>query len=282
MLREPQQPDLPFDGRLVMEFFETDEFGGQTDNWVAPSAPCLAAFCRTAGFARAELVGDLQYSASLACYRHWEVPRQDWGPAPRLLDAVHHLNFGLNFSTRRDDYVLAWFSVDSGALGRDDVFPEVSGYGVRPIHLVKKEATWIVTFRLPPGLEPGWHEVRLRVRGSRLSEPARIAVDLPLVSDELRIANVADGTTWKPGEIDLSRGTTLALWISGLPESADRVSLRALAGGSPAEVSYVELPGPSEVRQVNIVMAPEGRGECLVEIAVGAAHAECRVRRIGL
>jgi len=43
VLREPHEAELPFEGRLVMEFFETDEFGGQTDNWVAPSAPCLAA-----------------------------------------------------------------------------------------------------------------------------------------------------------------------------------------------------------------------------------------------
>ena len=47
VLREPDQSDQPFEGRLIMEFFETDEFGGQTDNWVAPSAPCLAPRCST-------------------------------------------------------------------------------------------------------------------------------------------------------------------------------------------------------------------------------------------
>ena len=57
VLREPHEQVLPFEGRLVMGFPETDEFGGQTDNWVAPTAPCLAAFCRTARLARAELVG---------------------------------------------------------------------------------------------------------------------------------------------------------------------------------------------------------------------------------
>src|SRR5579871_6320834 len=94
VLREPHHAELPFGGRLVMEFFETEEFGGQTDNWVAPSAPCLAALCRTAGFARVEFAGNLQYSASYACYRHWNVPQVEWGPAPQLIDAFHHLDFG--------------------------------------------------------------------------------------------------------------------------------------------------------------------------------------------
>ena len=38
----------------VLEFYETDEMEGQTDNWVAPKLACLMAMCRTAGFARVE------------------------------------------------------------------------------------------------------------------------------------------------------------------------------------------------------------------------------------
>jgi tRNA (mo5U34)-methyltransferase len=280
VLREPHQAELPFEGRLVMEFFETDEFGGQTDNWVAPSAPCLAAFCRTAGFARAELVGDLQYSASFACYRTWVPPHPDWGIAPLLVDAVHHLDFGINFNSRRDEYVVAWFALDSSHLGINDVFPEVSGYGVRPIHVGRQGPNWMATFKLPPGLEPGWHEVRLRARGSRLSEPLRIAVDLPLHTDEIRITTIADGATWKSEEIDLSRGTTLAIWVAGLPESADRMSLRARVDGRAVEISYVQPTGVSEARQVNLVMPREGGFEYAVEVALGAARAECRVRRV--
>jgi tRNA (mo5U34)-methyltransferase len=280
VLREPHQPELPFEGRLVMEFFETDEFGGQTDNWVAPSAPCLAAFCRTAGFARVELVGNLQYSASFACYRQWNPPQRDWGLAPRLIDTVHHLDFGMNFNSRRDEYIVAWFSLDSSHLGINDVFPEVSGYGVRPIHIGRQGPNWMATFKLPPGLERGWHEVRLRVRGSRLSEPIRIAVDLPLQSDELRITTVGDGATWKPDQIDLKLGTTLALWVAGLPESADRMSLRAKIDGRPVEISYVEPHGGGEPRQVNVIVPVRGDGESVVEIALGGAKAEYCVRRI--
>jgi tRNA (mo5U34)-methyltransferase len=284
VLREPHEQELSFEGRLVMEFFETDEFGGQTDNWVAPTAPCLAAFCRTAGFARTELVGNLQYSASFACYRHWPAPDsdKDWGVAPRLIDAAHHLNFGLNFETRRDEYVVIWFALDSVALSIHDVYPEVAGYGVRPISVGRQGRNWMATFKLPPGLDPGWHPVRVRVRGTRMSEAVKIAVDLPLATEAIRITAVADGATWKADEVDLSKGTTLAIWVAGLPESADRMSLRAAVDRRAVDISYVEAQGDSESRQVNLILpADKPGGEALVEIGMGAASAECRVRVVG-
>jgi tRNA (mo5U34)-methyltransferase len=282
VLREPHHVVLPFDGRLVMEFFETDEFGGQTDNWVAPSAPCLAAMCRTAGFARTALVGSLQYSASYACFRHWVPRQQDWGATPQLVDVAHHLDWGINFSTSRDDYIVAWFDVDSSDLGLDDVFPEVSGFGVRPIHVGRGEFHWMATFKLPPGLKAGWHEVRLQVRGSRLSEAVRIAVDLPRITEGIRITAVLDGNTWTADEIDLSRGTVLSVWLAGLPESADRSKLCAKVGRKVVEISYVEPHGIGETRQVNLVIPPDRKGECPVEISLGAAKATGHVRIVPL
>jgi tRNA (mo5U34)-methyltransferase len=100
--------------RPFMEFFESDEFGGQTDNWVAPTLPCLMAFCRTAGFARVELCNELPTTAALACYRSWDdTPdaADAGGEAPRLVAAHHNTNDGINFSSRRDEYVTAWFDV---------------------------------------------------------------------------------------------------------------------------------------------------------------------------
>src|SRR5439155_23813211 len=48
ILREQHRPGENVERRPVMEFYETSEMGGQTDNWVAPSLSCLMAFCRTA------------------------------------------------------------------------------------------------------------------------------------------------------------------------------------------------------------------------------------------
>src|SRR6202022_2279415 len=60
-LREAHRPGEQVEQRPVMEFYETDEFGGQTDNWVAPSLVCLQAFCRTAGFAGGERGNGLEH-----------------------------------------------------------------------------------------------------------------------------------------------------------------------------------------------------------------------------
>src|SRR5689334_24689991 len=40
-------PEIP-----VMAFYETNELNGHFDNWVGPSANCVMAMCRAAGFAR--------------------------------------------------------------------------------------------------------------------------------------------------------------------------------------------------------------------------------------
>lgn len=285
VLREQHRPDADVEHRLVMEFFETDEFGGQTDNWLAPSIPCLAAFCRTAGFARADLAAKLPYSASFACYRKWIAPREEWGPVPQLKDALHHLDFGMNFSVRRDDYIVAWFELDTTGLTLDDVFPEVGAYGVRPIHISRentKERRWRTTFKLPPGLEPGWHDVKLRVRGSPLSNGVQIAVDLPLLGKTFQIESARDGATWQPDEVDLSRGTTIALWIVGLPEATDRGNLRVTVDGRLAEVSYLEAPNATNKRQLNVAIPLDCSLEPVIEVAVGVVRSTRRVRLVGV
>ena len=53
--------------RPSMEFYETGELCGRLDNWVGPNTRCLLAFCRTAGFARVELVETLSQRAHVVC-----------------------------------------------------------------------------------------------------------------------------------------------------------------------------------------------------------------------
>jgi tRNA (mo5U34)-methyltransferase len=55
----------------LVRFFEADDFGGQVDNWFAPTAACLLALCRTAGFARVELINRHGYGAAVSCFRKW-------------------------------------------------------------------------------------------------------------------------------------------------------------------------------------------------------------------
>ena len=114
-----------------------------------------------------------------------------------------------------------------------------------------------------------------------MSEPLRIAVDMSLYTEAIRITTAADGATWNPDEINPSLGTTLVLWIAGLPESADRMSLRAQVDGRAVEISYVEAARGDEPRQVNLVMPAQGGECCTVAIALGNAKTERRIRRVG-
>lgn len=256
VLREEHRPGAQVESRPVMEFYETCEFGGQTDNWVGPSLPCLLAFCRTAGFARAEVRSMLKFSACVACHRRWDEPRLTKGSAPKLIDVFHHTNFGINFNSSQDDYVTGWFDTAETGLTLDDIRPRVGAYGVRPIHLCEAEGHWQAKFKCPPGLDAGWHEVSLRIGRGPWSNAQPIALDVPTAVEAVTILSVCDGTTWTPDRVDLSRGKVVALWMGGLPENADRANLRVTVAGARAPVGYVESPKPGG-RQVNVEL-PEG------------------------
>ncbi len=151
------------DDKAILEFYENDEMGGQTDNWVGPSVKAIEAMCRTAGFPRAEFQGFTDHSACFACYRHWEpAGRSD---PPELLSAFHHTDYGVNFRRSTEEYVTIWFKhPPSLNLSIQDVKPSIEGFGVRPIavNLIENDI-WQASFMVPPGLNPGWNKVDVRV-----------------------------------------------------------------------------------------------------------------------
>jgi tRNA (mo5U34)-methyltransferase len=271
ILRDVHRPNEDVSKRPIMEFYEADEFGGQTDNWIGPSLPCLLALCRTAGFARVELQSVIQHSACVACYRKWDPPAAGATAAPELIDVAHNDNNGINFETRYDEYVSVWFRASGAQLTREDVKPEVGGYGVKPIHLASDQRDcWQANFKLPPGLKPGWHDVRVRVGESLASNARRVAVDTPLDAGPIRITGVADGSTWTKNQIDLQQGASLSLWIAGLPETADRNNVRVYLDGRRLDVKYVESRDDNEPRQVNAEIPDDvTRGSASVGVQVG-------------
>jgi tRNA (mo5U34)-methyltransferase len=241
--------------RPMMEFFERDEFGGQTDNWCAPNLPCLLAFCRVAGFARVKSQGASEYGAAVTCYREWEPVSKDAGPGPELVFAIHHEDFGINFNGAKDDSITCMIRSNEPGLTVSDLQPSVDRFGSIPLQLKRKhdEGLYEFGFRLPPGLAPGWHDVRVRARGSQPSNAKPIAVDIPLTDFDVRFEGIQDGATWRPNELDLSRGRVVSMWFSGLPANVDKNNLRVFAGEERASVLFIEEK--TGKRQVNLQLS---------------------------
>ncbi len=265
--RKGRAPELP-----TLEFYEIDEFGGQFDNWVGPNVECLLAFCRTAGFARVDLRSVLESSACVACYRRWDpAPVSPRHAAPQLLHVEHNFNCGINFRGSADDYVSCWFSAEEPRLTREDVKPEVDGYGSRAVYLARQaDGSWQANFKLPPGVAPGWRDVRLRTATSGFSNAVRIAVDIPLRVESLRIAGLRDSSTWEADQLRLAPPAMISLWVEGLPENADRNNVGVWIGGMRLAIDHVTPPMGDKPRQLN-VRAPLGAtpGDHLITVSIG-------------
>jgi tRNA (mo5U34)-methyltransferase len=244
-------PGMNVEEHELLQFFERDGFGGQFDNWFAPTPQCLLSMCRTGGFARAELIEVHDYGAAVACYRHWPV-RQASSPAgpPKLYTAIHAENFGINFRSTEDDYVQCE-AADCEPWTIENVQPEAGGFASAPVSLLKTpEGYWRCNFKLPPGLPAGWHEVRVRRAGSEWSNATRIAVDLPEIAESLEIAAACDAFDWTPNSFSL-RHRFFSLWMRGLPENADRANVKVELEGRGQSVDFVG-PNDSGLRQVNV------------------------------
>jgi len=258
VLKDRFRPGVAEDQPL-MEFYENDELGGQFDNWIAPTVPCLMALCRAAGFARVELNNLHEYGAALNCYRNWPLD-EGTGAAPaetklRILGAFHQDNGGLNFrSSSSDDYVCCQFVADGVQLSVDSVRAEVGGFGARPVFVGKVDGCWQANFKLPPGLSAGWHPVRLCASGAA-SNSFEIAVDLPCLAGSLEIRSLRDGVDWQPDRISLQNGFVSA-WIQGLPPNADLHNVRIYVAGKRQFTTFVGPAGADGARQVNARVMP--------------------------
>ena len=109
-----------------MEFYEGYELANQFDNWVGPSVACLLAMCRAAGFARVELLRSEPSNAVVACYRKWEPPpSQPATAAPELISAADSANYGINFSSHKEQYLACWFRSPRETIAKEDLRLEV-------------------------------------------------------------------------------------------------------------------------------------------------------------
>ena len=238
-----------------LEFYETDELGGQMDNWFGPTVGGLMALCRAAGFARVELLSARDNRAAVACYRRWE-PEAEIATAPKtkLVRVSNSVRGGINFRSSRDEYLTWWFEpgAEPDGLRRDEIRLEVDGFGVLATFVGKTANGWIVNSRVPPYLASGWHEARMRIPSLGWSDPVRFAMDIEARAGDVAITIACDGVSWERNVIDISRSPAyLTVWVTGLSENADEANVLLEANGTPLDVEYVSLPEGNGSRQVN-------------------------------
>lgn len=268
----------------TMEFYETDELGNQLDNWIGPSVSCLMAMCRAAGFARVEFLHTTGFHAGVACYRKWEaIPAEAKREAPELLAVANSRTFGVNFSTRKEEYISCWFRTGEPTVTRGELRLEVGGFGIPALYVRPDEnGAWMANFRLPPGLGGGWNLVRLRFADSAFgSTTLRIAVDQPLRVKRLELKGACDGTNWNDHEVKASDGGFISCWVTGLPENCDRANISVYLEEKKLLVQYVGELDPEGMRQINAVLpVGAGKGEQLCRVECGGVSTESWALRV--
>jgi tRNA (mo5U34)-methyltransferase len=269
------------DAKPSMEFYETTELCGQFDNWVGPNVACLLSFCRTAGFARVSLTSVLDNRAHVTCFRKWGAS-EGAGRAPYIMSCDNATSHDLTFSAANDDYVSLWFKTEQTDLALSDVFPEAGEFGARPvvIHNAGSDG-WLVVFKLPPGLAPGWIQIRLRVRDSAWSNTFRLGIDVsaedlrqrtrPSGGDaEFKIEGATDGKTWEPNKVRIGPDACVSLWVRGLPENCSTADILVRIEGRELPSVFVSEGDSAALRQVNALL-PAGLslGWADLNVAVG-------------
>jgi SAM-dependent methyltransferase len=267
--------DNPDAERCFMEFYETDELGGQIDNWCGPTTACLMAMARSAGFPRVDFKYVDSRRGGLVAHRTWEPVTPLAGATPPFLcSAVNNRHNDIIFQPRKDEYVVLAFLYD-GHLTKDDVLVEVDRYGVPALILVHHDAGyWQVNCKVPPGISPGDHEVRVGTKAAGFSEPVRIRM-LPLGAERrygqtaflegvlevdppvvVRVENTMDQSTTFRGY----RNETLACRFTHTDETPDLSKVQLSIGGNPYPLLSVERPEPG-MWQINARLRGLPRGE---------------------
>ena len=268
-----------------MEFYEADEFGGQFDNWVGPNVACLLSFCRAAGFARSTLESVILHRAHVTCFRMWDGQAGLKEP-PHIVGVENSFSHNQLFSANRDEYMSIWFKSSQKKLADSDVFPEIGEYGARPsLVLNTGRDGWHAVVKVPPGLSPGWHDVKIRVRDSAYSNIVRIGVGVPTSErhqrdvateeSQVEIKSVADGKTWEPNHVRSGPGACISLWVLGLPAVCSAADVIVRLAGNDLPSMFVSELDAKGLRQINVLL-PAGlhAGKTSVNVAVGAIVSE--------
>ena len=274
------------DRKPTMEFYEANELCGQFDNWVGPNVACLLSYCRAAGFARSSLESVIHHRAHVTCFRNWD-RRAGLEEPPQVIGVENSASHDQVFAANRDEYVSIWFKSPQRKLGAPDVFAQIGEYGSRPaLVLHTGEDGWHAIVKLPPGLSPGWHEVKIRVRDSAYSNTVRIGVGVSALDRHhrglaaagevgLEIKSVADGRTWERNLVRMRPPAAISLWVQGLPAVCSAADVIVRLGGNDLPTMFVSEADSAGLRQINALL-PSGlhAGKTSVNIVIGTSVSE--------
>jgi hypothetical protein len=243
----------------MAEFYERRELGGQLDNWWGPSVETVAAWIRTAGFARAELLAVTGTTARYAAHRTWgELPPATAG-AVRLLGLSSHANRGQTFRSSKEEYISLWVEWSQEEVPElTTVYPEVGEFGIAPLFCSLDAGAMQIVTRVPPGLRAGKHEARVRIGAAGWSQASAFYLDLTPIDSSIRVLSVQDGVSWAMSEIDWNTGGWATVWLQGLTAEADAGNVTIFVDGIP------HLPQDvfASTGQVNFQLRPVlGSGE---------------------
>jgi len=162
----------------LMAFYETVQLGGAIDNWWGPSAQCLTAMVRAAGFVEVACLYERDSRAGVIGHTKGSRPTRNMAeaPAPFLSFVTNSRDHSQFFTGYKDEYLCISFR-HTAIVNDRCIRIEMDDYSlpVITVHRLAGEA-WQVNARLPRGLAAGKHRVRIGVRGGLLSEAAEIFV----------------------------------------------------------------------------------------------------------
>ncbi len=260
----------------TMEFYETDELGNQFDNWIGPSVGCLLAMCRAAGFARVELLHAGGFLGGAVCYRKWEPVSNVLQSPPELVAVANTRTTGINFASRKEQYISCWFRTGQEKVTREQLRFEAGGFGVPALFLRHEpDGKWLGNFRLPPGLRSGWNDVRLRFVDSDFSRTLRIAVDMPLQPGRVVLVGACDGHSFTVNTVTVAERGWISSWVQGLPENCDRDNVRVFLDSMRLTTEFVGDQDADGNRQINSVVSGDtAKGEHLLRIECAGVSSE--------
>jgi hypothetical protein len=178
-----------------------------------------------------------------------------------LLCVENAVTLDFDFSLTRDDYLTFVFESSSTGLTAGEIFMEIGPYASRPVWVHDLGlGGWHVNCKLPPGLAPGWHAARVRIRNSAWSNALKIGVDVRFdpspssQADGPAIVALTDGKTWERNQVHGRGESWLSLWAKCLPAKTTRHEIVIRVNGTELGPKFLSEPDGDGVQQINVAL----------------------------